>query len=377
MSRVLCVLLAGMLLGRSARAQEVSASLLRRMDGASDGIDFQYLIDGVVVSRARQFVTDNVSPLVVAFVDGRAKRVGRTGAGPGEYRAPYRLTIKAESLMVMEWPRVGRFAVESFARGTTSVEQEASLTGKSSAIFLVGPAGKFYLERSQTIEESVTDRETVESIVWRDAKSARSKTLVTYAPTRGTRWVVPTSTNGERGQLVTSQPFVAQSIVAPSKNGNGVALMEQRTPELGNGALISLKIWDASGEPAGRCQWTEMQYPLTDAIFDRVIASSFPSGRSKVRRADLVKTALRPKLLPAFDRMVYASDGAIWLRTPSRYSSGVDRYLRVDRNCKARVVVKFDATVTLFDAKDGTALVSYTDDETIEARLYAYKLPPQ
>lgn len=377
MKRALCLVLVGMLAGRSARAQEVSASLLRRMDGAGDGIDFKYLRDGVVVSRSRQFVSDNQSPLVVGFVNGRAKRVGRIGSGPGEYRSPFRLTIKADSLMVMENPRVNRFAVESFAKGTTSVEQASSISGKPSAIMLVGTAGYFYHEAPGTADETVTGKPMSETIVWRDTKRSRSKTLATVTQTRGSSWVVPVLIDGKAANSAAFQPFVPRSIVAPSKIGNGVALLEQRTADIGNSALITVKYWDALGDAAGQCQWSETQQPLTNAIFDRVTLAQFDHPRIKVKRADVDKATVRPKLLPAFDLMVYASDGAIWLRTPSRYSSGVDRYLRVDRNCKSRVVVKFDATVTLFDAKDGTALVSYTDDETIEARLYAYKIPPQ
>lgn len=361
-----------------ADAQEIQAKLISRIDGVSDGLPFRMLSDGVIFARALQFLADREVPVVVRVVDRAVSRVGRTGSGPGEYRDPATLSRYRDSLVVIEpiSGRVSRFGVEKTSKGLTTVERPKGTFAELSAPASITSTGHFFVESPGDADEVESGKPFSQTIYWRESRSGRMKTLATVTQPVGVTWSVPVLIDGRPFRSAAQQPFVGRALWAMSKTGGGVVVLDQRADERSGLSSISIRFWNASGTITGRCEWSQQMRQLTPAVFDREIMRGFTDPRVTVRKDDVERATMRPKHAPAFDRMVYASDGAVWLRTSERYFGGADAYVRVRPECNSRNIVHFDDIVAVLDAKEGVVLASYSDDDSIEARLYSYRLPP-
>ena len=342
--------------------------------GEADGDDaylFNRIADGTLRGDGSIAVLDGSRTLRV-FDRGGTMRwsVGRSGDGPGEFRAALRVEAlpaadgAPDTLVVWDvrHGRFSRFVEPAGLVGSTTLPSLAS-----GALWLGQLAAGEALFESRTFERTtVGSREAVSSsstILRIDTSWSVITELATYPQTMQYQ-----EANDPNGAF---SPAIMEAFMRFAPAGDAYWLADPARAEvqrLGLDGARQIVRWHMNARPVTSAD--------VDALLEKWLATQKDeSTREFIRRYAAVHP--RAARFPAFDTLLVASDGALWLRdfTPEHEDDGVRRWTRFTPDGRAITTrLEHPASVRLLRVQGETEVLAVERDELDVERVVRYRL---
>jgi hypothetical protein len=342
--------------------------------GVADGDEayqFNRIADGTLRGDGSIAVIDASRTLRVFDPDGTLRwSAGRSGDGPGEFRAPLRVdalpaTGEAPDTLVVWDARHGRFSRFVEATGLVGSSTLPSLAGR--ALWLGQLAGGEALFEARAAERTtVGSRQAIDSrstMLQVDAARDQITELATHP--QAPQYQEANDPDGAFSQAI----FAAFVRYAPAGDGYWLA-----DPERAEVQRLGL---DGSRRIV---RWRGDERPVTSADVDAALAVWLSAARDDAVR-ELIRryAAVHPRAarFPAFDTLLVASDGALWLRdfVPEHEDDGVRHWTRITADGRAITTrLVHPASVRLLRVRGEEEVLGVERDELDVERVVRYRL---
>jgi hypothetical protein len=343
--------------------------------GVTDGDEayqFNRIADATLRADGSIAVLDASHTLRVFDSTGTLRwTTGRSGDGPGEFRAPLRVEVLAatgtalDTLLVWDI-RHGRFSLFVEPVGLVGEAPFPTLAGRAAWLGLLDG-------REALFEQRTFDRTTEGA---REAL-ATPTTLLRANATRSTVTAL-----GEQPQIMQYQegndpdgafsPAIFAGFVRFAPAGDGYWM--------GDPAFTQLQRIGMDGARQ-LVRWRGDERAVTSADVDAVISRWLAEARTQAVRDAIARYAAthpRAERFPAYDTLLVGEDGGLWLRDylPEHEDDGVRRWTRLSRDGRAFTArLEHPATVRLLRVRDDEVLAVERDEFDVE-RLVRYRIAP-
>ena len=327
--------------------------------------DLTWVSDLTVGSAGAVFVAQPLAHEVLVYSADLAAlehRIGRRGAGPGEFQFPRTLGWVGDSLWVRD-TQVGRLSlfdedrlfVTSFGR--LGPEYQPGVFSQSAPLALLAD---FTLIAASLPIPAAVNRMGIEPVypIWRLDADGAVRDTVAWIDNSDKHLVATWSDM----QFNTTQPFADSPVWAVSRGGDGFAVARQYSEG------VTVTVWTFE---SGR-EWTFDVVPdrirLDRQVVDSVVESLAQRmtmrrpGASSARAESIMRDALHvPEYLPEVTSLRLDREGGIWIRRSGLplESAVWDRY---DHEGIYTFSIHQPARVELFDFSSGRAYGAEYDD---------------
>lgn len=265
-------------------------------------------VSSIAVSRDGRIVVAQPQDHQLRIFSSTGKplaRLGRNGAGPGEFRQLLRLGWKGDSLWVFDGV-LGRVTLLTPAMtfGRNQFFTSASRTGDALTVTNLGPIQ--LLERDSVVAAGIASRLDTYFVAYvRSLSVGLSMRLVAEVPAsrcqvniRGHRFDDPSCV----------KPF---AVAAP--DGDRIAIVSA-TPEQFSRSAVTLQVIRSTGETVLKREIVMPSVPVRRAAFDSsfsrmLVANEVPVDVQTLARARIAA----PKLRPAASEIRLGRDGTAWI----------------------------------------------------------------
>ncbi|MCC6243425.1 MAG: hypothetical protein IT353_11325 [Gemmatimonadaceae bacterium] len=336
-------------------------------------------IDGVRELRDGRVVVLDARERTIQVIDPKSKtarKIGRDGDGPGEFRLPLSfLSLGGDTTLVTDMARFGKLLVITPAgeMGGFVTTEDKALSPRNFVVAAVDKAGNFYENNYGGDSNSI--------VRWNRARGRRDTiahiSMKVVSPLIRPR---PTAGSAPQGALQrsggTPPPFFTLNQWAVSADGH-VAIV---TPEPYRVTIISPSGVRVQGVPiqtvpvsVGEAEKAAYRREREGPV--PVITFSKGAQTTSYRKVGYTEPDEWPARLPPIlpDAVSFASDGKLWVRRATRAGAST-LYDVFDANAKFTYQVTLPARTKLVGFGAGTVFLARVDDDDLHY-LQRYSLP--
>ncbi len=327
------------LTGTSASAQSRALSCAVEVAPSDSGSG---RIGDVAVGPGNRLAWTDGRPgqVMVRDAKGRVRAIGRSGAGPAEFRAIASLGWWRDTLWVGDAsvPRVQFFS--------DSGAYLYGITATTRAAWAPRPGGDLVGFAPRRLSGDAPS-----SVLRHSPAGAATVALFPLVP--APRVMLPNS--GPRGN---PQPFAAETVVGASPDHSRFCAARP------TGGTWQVDCVDDSGNQLMRTTVSPAGRALTDALFDSMVVI-FSQGRDE---AEVRRRLSRPALLPAINSLLVANTGEVWLQRTHRFERAAI-WLPIARDGKPRQQVNAAPLTRLLLVAADSAWGVRADEDGLESLL--------
>ncbi len=337
------------------------ASLEWAVGESPDGAVFSFIGDVAIDARGMAYVLDQESPFVrvISAQGTQVRTFGRLGGGPGEYRQPFRLGWKGDTLWVVDPPQF-RISLVDRGGGVRSFAVRGSLGPPFVGAVVVGLFGDGGLLAAGRPPATSGTETVVEYIpLLRLSREGASTDAIAMLSSVHMQVRIPVRVQGQVGRAYVEEPFGDAPPWRLTKDGPAVVIVHRPAPTRGSTAEFTVLSLTPLGDTNFVRRVAYAPRRLNDDVFEREAARALDLSRFSVKPvvnlAEVGPLLYRPEFLAPVGALATARDGTIWLRREPVADRDSVEYLVMDHTGATKGVVTLPVSVAVVDS-DGRGL---------------------